>query len=317
MALSCGFLVFDGFSNMVLASAIEPLRAARDYAGAKSFAWRLLSPTGDDTVSSSGIHLRCDGSLNDVQGLDVLFLVAGYGARDHARSAAVKRLQRAAREVPAVGALDSGAWVLAAAGLLDGFRAAIHWQDAAAFAEDHPAIDVRKERFIVDRNRITAGSAAAVVDLMLDLIARHGGGALAFDVSNLFVYDTRTQTGDQPGTRSPLAARAPQLVRAVAAMRDNIEERADLAAIAAAAAVSPRTLARLFEHEFGVSPGRYYQNICLDVARVLAEETRLGAKDIAARTGFASAATLSRAFTRHYGANLRDARGNRRGVSRT
>jgi len=317
MSLSCGFLIFDGFSNMVLASAIEPLRAARDYAGPNTFAWRLLSSEGMDVRSSSGLLLRCDGNIEDAGDLDILFIVAGYGAREHAQSSVLKRLQRLSRFIGIVGGLDSGAWLLAQAGLLSGYRATIHWQDLSQFAEIHLEVEVTSDRFVIDRNRITAGGATTVVDLMLKLIGDHGGGALAFDVSNMFVYDARLRAPEERGARSlSLATRVPQLLKAVAHMRAHVEGPLSLDAISDVTATSPRTLARLFQREFGMGPGHYYQSIRLDVARSLAEETSLAAHEIAARTGFASAASLSRAFSGHFGSTLRETRRNRRGAPR-
>lgn len=302
---------------MVLASAIEPLRVARDYAGPDQFNWRLLSPDGRDVRSSSGMLLRCDGDLDATAGLDILFIVAGYGAREHSRAPVLKRLQQASRQISALGGLDCGAWLLAAAGLLSGFRATIHWQDLAQFAETHLDVEVTTDRFVLDRNRITAGGATTVIDLMLKLIGDHGGGALAFDVSSMFVYDARLRTPEERGARSlSLATRTPQLLKAVELMRANVEQPFAIEAIAAATATSPRTLARLFQRELGIAPGQYYQNIRLDVARSLAEETSLGAHEIAERTGFASAASLSRAFSRHFQSTLRETRRNRRGSPR-
>lgn len=313
--LRCGFLLFDGFSNMVLASAIEPLRAASDYSMDAEFSWRLLSLDGGDVTSSSGIRIRCDAKLAEAKNLDVLFVVAGYGARDHASKPVVKALQLAARKAPMLGGLDSGAWLLAAAGLLKSRSATIHWQDMAEFGERHLDTDVMNERYVIDRNRITAGGATTVLDLMLRLIGDAGGGALAFDVSNMFVYDSRRRAPDERGARSlSLAAREPQLIKAVTIMRANVERPLGLARIASEAAMSVRTLTRLFEREFGVGPGRYYQSIRLDVARTFVEETSYSAGEIAARAGFASSACLSRAFSAFFGYTLRSSRQKRLGA---
>jgi len=315
--MRCGFLLFDGFSNMVLASAIEPLRAACDYGEETAFSWALLSMDGGDVTSSSGMRLRCDGRLADARDLDVLFVVAGYGARNHAEKHAIKGLQLAARRIPTLGALDSGAWILATAGLLRSRRATIHWQDLAEFGERHLDVEVVNERFVIDRNRITAGGATTVLDLMLRLIGDAGGGALAFDVSNMFAYDSRRRAPDEHGVHNlSLAAREPQLLKAVTVMRANVERPVGLSRIASDAAMSTRTLTRMFEREFGLSPGRYYQSIRLDVVRALVEEASYSASEIAARTGFASSACLSRAFRAFFGYTLRSSRQHRRGAVR-
>lgn len=305
-------MLFDGFSNMVLASAIEPLRAARDYAGAGRFDWQLFSMTGGPAVSSSGMVLNPDAAVSAAEGFDILFVVAGYGARDHAQPAVIAALKRAERRVAALGGLDCGAWLLAAAGLLGGHRATVHWQDLDAFAETHPTVEVTTDRFAIDRRRITAGGATTVVDLMLRLIGERGGRALAYDVSNMFIYDVERVQSHGRGARSAsLEARAPQLIRAIAEMRRTQEQPLSLPRIAAHAAVSPRTLARLFERELGLSPGHYYQNIRLASARTLAEETALSASDIAARTGFSSASSLARALAGHFGQTIRSLRAGR------
>lgn len=313
-SLRCGFLVLDGFSNMVLASAVEPLRVARDYGENARFSWQLLSPDGRDVRSSSDIVMRCDAALASARDLDILFVVAGYGARAQARPALIKALQLAERRIPAIAGLDSGGWLLAAAGLLDGYRATIHWQDISQFAEAHLSVEVVTDRYVIDRNRLTAGGAATVTDLMLKLIDERGGGALAFDVSNMFVYDSRQRRPEI--NEGAGALRSPQIRKAVAIMRAQVERPIGLAAVAAQAALSERTLARIFEREFGIGPGRYYQNVRLDVARSLVEETSLSASEIAARTGFASSSCLSRAYTAHFRHNLRDARRSRRVMSR-
>lgn len=311
-SLRCGFLLFDGFSNMVLASAIEPLRAARDYAGEGTFAWRLCSMDGGPVVSSSGLVLQPSSTLEGLEPVDVLFVVAGYGARDHAKPAVIGALQRMERRIGRLGALDCGAWLLAAAGLLDGHRATIHWQELDAFAETFLTVDVVTDRFVVDRRRISAGGATTVIDLMLRMIGERGGNALAYDVSNMFIYDVERALGHGRGAQNrSLEARAPQLIRAIAEMRRTQEKPLSLERIAAAAAVSPRTLARLFVRELGMAPGRYYQNIRLATARSLAEETNLTTSEIATRTGFASASALSRALSAHFGQSVRSFRAGR------
>lgn len=319
MHLRCGFLLFNGFSNMVLASAIEPLRAARDYAGADDFSWQLLTPDGRDVKSSSGLVLRADAKLDDARNLDVLFLVAGYGARGHATPAIIKSLQLTERRIPRLGALDSAPWILAATGLLDGYRATIHWQELNEFAESYYDISVSTDHYIIDRNRITAGGASTVNTLMLKLIGDQGGKVLAFDVMNMFAYDARQTIRGEPTTDGNVSqlqstkTQASQLIRAVAAMNRHIETPLSLVQIAGYAAVSERTLARLFTRELGIGPGHYYQRIRLDMARALAEETTLSAGEIATRTGFSTVSSLSRAFSAHFGWTLRASKRHRRG----
>lgn len=309
---ACGFLLLDGFSNMVLASAMEPLRAARDLCAPKRFSWQLLTLDGSSATSSSGLAVQSEATLGREGALDVLFVVAGYGVRGLATAPVLKRVRQASRRVPTMAGLDAGAWLLAAAGLLEQRRATIHWQELDAFQEAFPSVVVCRDRYVIDGPRITAGGATTVLDLMIRLIREQGGNALAFDVSNLFIYDAEHGPLGGRGARSrSLVARAPQLIRAIAEMRRTVAEPVELEQIAACAACSARTLERLFLREMEVSAGRYYQMVRLRHARALVEETALNTAEIAERTGFASSATLSRAFSRHHGVTIRDLRRRR------
>jgi transcriptional regulator GlxA family with amidase domain len=316
--LTFGFLVFDGFSNMVLASAIEPLRAANTLSGRRLFDYALMTVDGRPALTSSRLAIQPDTAADAAPPLDALFVVAGYDARSFVVPRVLTTIHRLARATPIVAGLDVGAWLLAAAGLLDGRRATLHWQELENFAEAFPALTVSTERFVVDRDRITAGGATTVMDLMLRLIRDHGGAALAFDVTNMFVYDVEIagRHGRRGALSVPLAARAPQLVRAIAEMRRTAGAPLPVARIAEAAATSPRTLERMFERELGVSPGKYYQMVRLSVARSLVEETALSASEVAERTGFSSAATLSRAFSAHFGTSIRSVRKGRLAMPR-
>ena len=305
------FVLFDGFSNMVLASAVEPLRAARDLVPEAPFTWRLATLDGQPARSSSGLEVSPDEALARSGACDTFFLVCGYGARQRATKPALAAIRRAARKSARLGGLDMGAWLLAEAGLLDGHRATVHWQELEAFEETFLDVRASAERFVIDGNRITAGGASTVMALMLEMIREAGGDALAFDVSNLFVYDVERNYRRDRGARSGAMARVPQLEQAITEMRSRVEEPAALPEIAAAAGLSPRTLDRLFHRELGLPPGRYYQMIRLNLARALAEETGLPVAEIAARCGFVSTATLSRAFSASFGRTIRDLRRHR------
>lgn len=309
-----GFLLFEGFSNLVLANAIEPLRAANQLSGETRFRRSLLTLDGAPATSSSGIAVNADRRLAEAGPLDLLFVVAGYRFRERADEAALAALVRAAARCRRIGGLDTGSWLLAAAGLLDGRQATIHWQELESFGEAFPGVDARGERYLLDGRAVTAGGATAVLDLMLHLVRERCGDALTFEVMNLFIYDAeRASEGPFRGARSHrLLELTPALAAAVSLMRRNLETPLPLAALARASGASPRSLARAFQREFGLSPGRYYQSLRLAAARRLVEETGLGAAEIAVRTGFASAATLSRAFSAHFGTTLRDLRRARR-----
>lgn len=311
------FLLLDGFSNMVLASAIEPLRAARDLSGQRLFSWQMASLDGAAATSSSRLSIGVDLDLARVGATDALVVVAGYGVRDRICRATLQAVRHKARGLPLIGGIDTGAWLLAEAGLLAGRRATIHWMESAALAEAFPEIAVVEAPYVVDGPVLTCGGAQGVLAWSLDLIRQRAGEALCFDVANMFAPALTEDrlTPPPPGPAgAPETARAPRrpndhglpppLMRAVLAMRESAEAPQPLAQIAAHSAVSARTLDRLFHARLGMSAGRYYRLIRLSHARALATETSLTLDDIAARTGFSAAATLARAYRSHFGESL-------------
>jgi transcriptional regulator GlxA family with amidase domain len=291
------------------------LRAANAITGRTLYDWALLSADGGAVASSSDVRVDVDGGLDTQTKIDALFVIASYGFDSHATSAFNARLRRAARAVPVLGGLDTGPWLLARAGLLDGYRATIHWYERARLAEDFPDVDTGGERFVIDRDRITAGGATAVLDLMLHLIRERHGDALAIDVMQLFLYDT-AHAADQPQYMplpAPFVARAPEVARAIAVMEEAVEVPLTVPKIAACAGCSQRRLERAFHAALGVSPARYYLTLRLGAARRLMQETDLTVTQVAARTGFSSAAVLSRAYRTTFGMAPRDARFSHRG----
>lgn len=305
------FLLFDGFSNMVLANAVEPLRAACNLSGRAHFTWRIATVDGASVRSSSGLVLMAETALPTPEPSDMLVLVAGYGARDQAGDPQVRRVVReAARRAVTVVGLDMGAWILAKAGLLNGRRATVHWHELDAFAEEFLDVDAVAGSHVIDRDRMSAGSATSAMSLILDVIRASVGDALAYEVSTLFIYDSAEARRAESGALSP------SLGRAVREMLKRIEEPLPLGAIAERAGVAQRTLDRMFQRELGVTAGAYYRSLRLAHARTLAAETGMTAHAIAARTGFASAATLSRAFHGHFGQTLTASRRRARAAAR-
>jgi transcriptional regulator GlxA family with amidase domain len=200
-----------------------------------------------------------------------------------------------------VGGIDAAPWVLARAGLLDGYRATVHWEDLEDLAAAHPHIDVVPDRFVIDRNRATISGAAPAADFMLHLIrARHGAG-LARQVALSFLSTVRPGSEPQlarPGTDPQMD---PRVAQAAARMEAQLDSPESIAETAAAVGLSPRRLESLFRQAFGTTPGAHALALRLQAARRMLTETRHPLAEVALRTGFTSPATLSRAFRRAYG----------------
>ncbi len=301
--LHYAFLLLPQFSNLCLANAMEPLRAANHFAGTRLYDWSLVSLEGGAVTTSSGMKIATDRAIRDLDAPDMLFVVAGYDYRRLTSQALKSQLRRFARSGCVLAGLDTGSYLLAAAGLLNDHRATIHWQELEAFTEEFLDVEVVPDRYVMDRRRVTAGGATTTLDLMLKIIARDYGEAQALDVAGVLIYDQHlTAEAPQTGLALRGAGRlTAKLVTSIALMQETIEEPLPLGELARKVGTSQRELQRLFRTQLQTTPHRYYLHLRLSVARGLLLETAKNLSEIAARSGFSSAATLSHAYVRHFG----------------
>jgi transcriptional regulator GlxA family with amidase domain len=302
------FLLFEGFSNMVLASAMEPLRDVRMNSGQEVSGWRVTTLDGAPVCSSSGLQITPDGSFDEGETNRTLVLVAGYHVRDQVTPTLLAKLRTATRQAERVLALDTAAWLLAAAGVLEGQAATIHWQELEAFSETFPKTEVSTARFVRSGAFLTCGGASTALDMMLSLIQELYGSAAAFGASTMFVYDPSRQSELNRGAARLEQRGSPKVLEAVNLMAERIESPLSTAELAKQVSLSERTLARAFQRELGMTPGKYYKILRLQHARYLSEETHLSLEQIAHRCGFSSASSLGRSFVGLYGRTLRDTR---------
>jgi transcriptional regulator GlxA family with amidase domain len=299
-----GVLLFDSFSNHCLANAIEPLRAANTLSGKSLYRWTFLSVDGAGVVSSSGLPVQPALPLARHDGGDLLFVMPSYGFRSHANTSTLRALRSAGGRFRTLVGMDTGAWLLAAAGLLAGRRATIHWDEMTALAERFPDLDVRDERYVIDGNRITCGGVTTTFDLVLDLIEAHHGAMLRLEVAALFVPGETRFAGGR--VHPPTRRRGVDL--AVAAMRRNLETPLPLGEVAAVAGLSQRGLEAAFRGALGLTPQAVYRGLRLREARRLAEGTTMSVAEIAARCGYADASAMTRAFRQEFGLSPREFR---------
>ncbi len=296
-------LLLPRFSNLCLAAVIEPLRAANARAGRRHYAWTVASVDGGQVTASSGVRIAADRALSEIPTGGVLMVLASYDYRRAASAPLKAALRHHARHGTVLVGLDTGAWLLAEAGLLDGYRATIHHEELAVFAERFPRVEVVEDRYVIDRDRVTAGGATAALDLVLAGIRRGHGRTLAGEVAALFLYAAELPaSAPQAALPAHLLERLDsRLARAVALMRRHLENPLPLALLARRLGLGDRTLERLFRRHLGTTPRAYYRELRLARARGLLLESGLPVAEIAVRAGFESAAAFSRSFRRRYG----------------
>ncbi len=298
--LTIALLVLPQASILEVASALDPLRNANRQLGRQAFRWRIVTPDGGPVALTCDLSLPSDGPLPAALGADVLIVIAGYRLEQSATRPLIRALRRIAPRFQLVGGVDAGPWVMARAGLLDGYRATVHWEDLEDLAAAHPEIDVVPDRYVIDRNRVTIGGAAPAQDFMLHLIAARHGAGLARQVALSFL--TTPRPGDQPQTAlTPDPALDPRVAAAVTRMEARLDTPETVTETARAIGLSPRRLETLFRAAFGTTPGAHGLSLRLQAARRMLTDTRHPLADVALRTGFTSPATLSRAFRRAYG----------------
>lgn len=299
--LSLALLVLPQCSILEVASTLDPLRAANRHLGTEAFRWRVVSPDGQAVPLTCGIELPSSGPLAMAEGADVLIVIAGYRQSEVATARLIRDLRRIAPRFAAIGGIDAGGWVLARAGLLDGRRATVHWEDLEDFAASHPQIDVVADRFVLAANRFTAGGAAPAADLMLHLIRTRHGPALALQVAASFLTTARDGAEPQIALHAPDPRLDPRVAAAIARMEARLDSPETTAQTARALGLSARRLEQLFDAALGRSPAAHALSLRLAAARRLITDTRHPLAEIALRTGFSSAATLSRAFRNSFG----------------
>lgn len=302
-------LLFDLFSNYCLANLVEPFRAANSFSEHKLYEWRFKSLDGKPVRSSSGLDVATaliepNDPLPDNLVPDYLMIVSGYGYRSLCTSKLVRTLKQLDNGTTIIVGLDTGSWLMAYAGLLDGRKASIHADVFDTFSESFFELQPVRDRFRMDGNRITCGGASATFDLVLHLINDHHGEALRYDVASLFLQatDRRGLNTYDAQTRSTLAAKA------MGVMDRHIEEPIAISKIAASLKVSSKKLQREFLKTFGVPPTQVYRHKRLLAGRKLIQETDISMPEIAVRCGYQSASAFTRAFHEEFSETPTDAR---------
>ena len=301
--LKVTLLVLSGSSLMCVASAVDPLRAANRIAGETMFDWKTVSLDGRPAITTSGLPIAVGGRFEPSEKTDVLVLVGGFGTRDHVAPGMTSGIRQVAKAARACGGVEAGTWLLGRAGLLEGRKATTHWEDMEDFTAAFPGADVRPDRYVIDGPVFTTGGASPTFDLMLHLIRTRLGMAVALDVASVFIYDqAKAATDAQPlVSLGRLDGYDPRLAQAIRLMEAHVDEPLTVAAIAKRTGVTARALEMIFRKSIGETPGAYYLRLRLNAARRLVLDTRVAMADIAARTGFSSAAGFSRAFSKTFG----------------
>lgn len=303
------FFLIPDFTMIAFATAIDPLRSANRMLGFEAYKWRLASIDGLPVRASNDVICAVDTSLEEERRRmtssdrpSMVVACAGIHVENYSNKSVYAWLREEYHRGVAIGGLCTGAYVLAAAGLLADKRCAIHWENLPGFAERYPRAEVYSDLFEVDSNIYTCAGGTASLDLMLKLIGDDFGDELVNSVCEQVLTDRVRAPGDRQ--RLPLRARLgvqnSKVISIIELMEANITEPMSLLDIAEHVGLSRRQIERLFRQEMGRSPARYYLDLRLDRARHLLLQSALPIVEVAVACGFVSASHFSKCYRELY-----------------
>lgn len=297
------FLLTDNFSHLAFSCSLEPLRIANLVSGKTLYRWSLASPDGVSATCSNGSVTLVNQGMERLRHVDRLFVISGIHVQQATTPEILSFLRRERAAGTPIGAICSGAYVLAKAGFLDGVPTAVHWEYHDLFAEEFPLVDLVRNVFVADRKFITASGGTAAADLMLHLIASQHGNDLSTAVADQMVYNAvRESTAAQRvSIQSRHGMRNDHLSRAIAILQSRMEEPLSPSDLAEMLGISTRQLERLFDKYLNTSPKRYITEMRLHRARNLIVQTEQPITDIAMACGFNSTSHFSKLFRSFYG----------------
>ncbi|GAA6198233.1 GlxA family transcriptional regulator [Pseudophaeobacter arcticus] len=297
------------------ASAVECLRIANRMAGREVYSWTLLGEGGEQVTCSAGTTFAVDGDFGDLQRDDSILVCAGVNVQAATSKKLLAWLRREARKGVMIGGLCTASYVLAKAGLLDGKKATIHWENIDSFAEEFEEVTLTKSVFVIDNNRLSTAGGTSSIDLLLKLIANDHGEDLANSVADQLIYSSIRTDQDTQRLSVPtrIGVRHPKLSMVIQMMETNIEEPISPSVLAQNVGMSTRQLERLFRRYLNRSPKRYYMELRLQKARNLLMQTDMSVINVALACGFASPSHFSKCYRAHYDTTPYRERGSKSG----
>ena len=298
-------LVFDSVQSLDVTGPLEVFNTAGRIAG-RPYAVDLVAASRESVQTTSGLGLLPHAAFSDQRPPAYTLLVAGgegsrAAAAEEETLAYVRRTANAARRTASV---CTGAFVLAAAGLLDGRRATTHWAHCDELQRLHPRVEVQRDPiFVRDGSVATSAGVTAGMDLALALVEEDLGRQVALETARWLVLFVQ-RPGGQAQFSSHLAAQLAQrgpLRDLQEWLADHLDADLSVPALAARAHLSERHFARAFRAETLATPGAYVERLRVEGARLRLESTTAGLQEVARQCGFGTVETMRRAFHRRLG----------------
>jgi transcriptional regulator GlxA family with amidase domain len=311
------FYLVPEFTLLAFSSGLEALRLANLTVGFAAYAWRFVSEDGGSVRSSCGLDLATHSSLPEERALlsgpsrpSVAVVCGGMNVQSHRRRMVAAWLRECRRRGVALASLCTGSDLLADAGLLDGRRCTIHWENLPDFAERFPALQVSSGVYEIDGDVYTCAGGSASFDMMLHLIAQDFGEAVVSRICEQALVDRvrAPSVRQRLPLRTQLGTSDPAVLTIVEEMQASLSDPLPLADLAAKVGVSIRQIERLFAREMGRSPARYYLELRLERAHLLLSQSALPIIEVAVACGFIGGSHFWNAYRKAYGCTPRQTR---------
>ena len=305
-----GFFLLPEFSMISFAAAVDPLRMANRMSGEELYAWHFYGLDNQPVKCSNGAVIQPTRSMEDLESIDYMFVIAGIGAHQLEQETLFKWLKRIKRMGITLGATSTGSLLLARAGLLKGKVCTIHWENRDSLQEMFPDLKVSEELYELDGNIMTCSGGLAGLDMMLQLISLRHGESLAKDVAEQCIHPNIRPAHDKQRMKMQLRLQAnhPRFLKAIEMMQTHLDRVMTVDQICKQIGLSSRQLERLFKDHLGHTPAHYYMKLRLDRARHLLQQSSLSVLQVADACGFSSTSYFSRCYKQQFGKTPRNER---------
>jgi transcriptional regulator GlxA family with amidase domain len=295
-----GFVVFDGFQSMSFA-ALSVFEYANVMMGKPLYEMRFISEKGGLVRSSTGMVVNSEPFDNKTY--DTVIVGGGTSILEHAPAGLLAFMRKASKKSRRVASICTGTFILAEAGILDGKRVTTHWLYARDLQARFPKVKMEEDRiFLIDGKVWTSAGMTAGIDLALAMTEKDLGADVTRSIAQkLVIYHRRAGGQSQHSALLELAPKSDRIQNALAYATKNLHTALSVEQLAQAAHLSPRQFSRAFRAETGQSPAKAVENLRLEAARLMMEQTSHSLDEVAQETGFGDRRRLRQAFLRVFG----------------
>ena len=298
-----GFLLTPGFAPLGFFAALEVLRTANRFLDQSYYGWHVYSVDGSPVTASNGVSIVADLSIAEAEDPDHIFVCAGFEPKKSADTKTLAWLHRLHRYGVGLGAISTGTYILATAGILEDRKCTIHFDQAASLREEFPEVHLVDGVFENDRGLATCAGGTSAMDLFIHIVSQDHDEQIASAIAHQFLQDRVRNAQEAQSKAKHLAMRvkSERLFNAMQLMEQNIEEPLSTLEVAEAVGLSERQLQRLFREHTGRTTNDYYVNMRLQHSQLLLLQTSMPIVQIALASGFTTPSHFSKRYRDRFG----------------